>query len=554
MIYTSGSTGEPKGVAVTHRNLAHSTAARWSYYREPVAGYLLASSFAFDSSVAGIFWTLGTGGALVLPEEDPHLDLPGFLALFDRCRISHLLCLPALYRALLEADAEGRLAALAAVIVAGEACPRDLIDLHRDRLGSHGHTGLFNEYGPTEATVWSTVFDVLGRTFAGTVPIGRPIDRGRVHVLDRQLGPVPTGVFGEVYLGGDGLARGYLGKPAATAERFLPDPFSAAPGERLYRTGDLARWLTTGHLEFAGRADQQVKVRGFRIELREIERVLDGHPQVTESVAVAWAGEAVTRLAAYVAAAPDGAVPRPEALRSYLQGKLPEYMIPSALVVLDLLPRTPNGKVDRRALPAPGERRPDLRVPFRAPLTPAEEALAGIWREALRIDRVGADDPFLELGGDSILGLQVVSRASRAGYRFLLKDLFEQGTVARLAVVARVVLAANGEAPRPAVLSVAAAESYPLTPMQQGILFHSLYAPESDDYLVETVLGVDGELDLAVLEQAWRRLVARHPALRTVFRWEGLDRPLQVVLPPEEAGAAVHRHDLSGFSPEAAEA
>jgi amino acid adenylation domain-containing protein len=298
VIYTSGSTGKPKGVMVTHRNLVHSTTARFLYYREPVTAFLLPSPFGFDSSVAGIFWTLGQGGTLILPPEEFQQDLQGFLDLIARQRPSHLLGLPSLYQLLLAAEGNRtRLDSLRTVVVAGEACPAALVESHAARLPG---ASLFNEYGPTEATVWSTVHD-CGDWEPGTpVPIGRPVPNVRVYLLDAESQPVPAGMVGEVWVGGAGVARGYLGRPGLTAERFVPDPFGEAGG-RLYRTGDLARFRLDGAIEFLGRSDHQVKIRGYRIELGEIEAALRQHPAIAEAVVVArgdWQPAAAVAVAA----------------------------------------------------------------------------------------------------------------------------------------------------------------------------------------------------------------------------------------------------------------
>lgn len=314
VIYTSGSTGQPKGVQVTHQNLVYSTHARFAYYTEPVASYLLLPSFAFDSSVAGIFWTLSQGGMLVLPEELYHLDMAALATLLSRWRVSHLLAVPSLYRVILDHVDQASAPALRAVIVAGESCPGDLVRRHSDRMW---HAELFNEYGPTEGTVWCSVYRCDPDKQSALVPIGVPIANARLYLLDRSLRPVPVGVIGELYVGGPGVARGYLNRPDLTAARFLPNPFpeygerqtkealagdgSLPSSERLYRTGDLARYLSDGNIEFLGRADQQVKLRGFRIELGEIEAQLRQHAAVRDCVAlIREMGLDQKRLVAYV--------------------------------------------------------------------------------------------------------------------------------------------------------------------------------------------------------------------------------------------------------------
>ncbi|MBC8094814.1 MAG: amino acid adenylation domain-containing protein [Akkermansiaceae bacterium] len=282
IIYTSGSTGTPKGVLVTHGNLLHSTLARFSYYTDPVGCFLLLSSHAFDSSVAGIFWTLCQGGTLVLPHEYSQQTAFELADLIARHRVSHVLCLPSLYAVLL--DQSPMLGSLRAVIVAGESCPLALVDRHYALLPG---AVLFNEYGPTEATVWSTVHRCEARTGFRSVPIGRAIPGAQVHILNAQLLPVTNGLSGELYVGGPGVSRGYFNRPDLTAEKFIRDPFHPDSGARLYCTGDLARFLPDGTIEFLGRMDHQIKIRGHRIELEEIEAVLKRHPAVQDAVVVA---------------------------------------------------------------------------------------------------------------------------------------------------------------------------------------------------------------------------------------------------------------------------
>ena len=422
LIYTSGSTGKPKGVLVSHRNLLHSTLARFRYYREPINSFLLLSPFAFDSSVAGLFWTLCQGGMLVIPEEDSHQD-PAYLGeLIARHSISHLLGLPALYELILQYSKPGQLSSLRTVIVAGESCPPELVQHHTRILPQ---AALYNEYGPTEVTVWSTVHRCDRSSDQRSVPIGRPIANTQIYVLDSQLQPVPVGVTGEVYIGGDGVARGYLNHPDQTAERFVPNPFGAKPGARLYRTGDLARFLANGNIEYAGRNDFQVKIRGYRIELGEIELALAQHPHVKDAVVLAneW-------LTAYVVLNDVGTATASQ-LKQFLKERLPEYMLPSSFVLLEALPLTITGKVDRNALP----RQINVETEdFLAPRTALEQVLAGIFSEILSRERVGVNDSFFDLGGHSLLATQVLSRVREAFQLELpLRKLFKAPSVAGFA-------------------------------------------------------------------------------------------------------------------------
>jgi amino acid adenylation domain-containing protein len=289
IIYTSGSTGQPKGVMVTHQNLVHSTTARFNYYHEPLSNFLLLSSFSFDSSIAGIFWTLCQGATLVLPQPNMQQDPGKIVHLIAQQQISHLLCLPSLYALVLAQAPPQQLASLRTAIVAGELCLATLVNLHYEQLPQ---ATLFNEYGPTEATVWSSVHRCQPQDLELSVPIGHPISNTQIYLLDDQQRLVPIGVPGELYVGGEGVARGYLNRPDLTSEKFVTNPFSDQPTARLYRTGDLARYRPDGSLEFLDRIDQQVKIRGFRIELGEIEGILTQHPHIQDAVVLSWADPA----------------------------------------------------------------------------------------------------------------------------------------------------------------------------------------------------------------------------------------------------------------------
>ena len=429
VIYTSGSTGKPKGVQIAHRHLVNSTTARITYYQEAVSSFLLLSSFAFDSSVAGLFWTLCSGGILCLPQEGLQLDIPKLLELIVENHVSHLLSLPSLYAILLEEAKPEQLTSLCTVIVAGESCPAELVQRHH-QLPSK--PSLFNEYGPTEGTVWSSVYHCRSQQTKGQVSIGQPIANTQIYLLNSHLQPVPNGVIGEVYISGDGLARGYLNQAALTSEKFIPNPFSDRPGMRLYKTGDLARYLSDRNIEFLGRLDQQVKIRGYRIELGEIEAVLDQHPEVREVVVIAQKQELQDmRLVAYLVANQQ-AVSLISELRRYLLDHLPEYMVPSAFVLLKEMPLLPNGKVDRRVLP--DQPQLNLEENFVAPETELEQTIAIIWQEVLHVEKVGINHNFFDLGGHSLLMVQVHSKL----YQILNKDIsivemFQYPTISALA-------------------------------------------------------------------------------------------------------------------------
>ncbi len=457
-----------------HRGLCNLVLAQTRAFRvTPECRVLQFASFSFDASVSETFMALLTGATLVLAPQAV-LSSPDDLAALLRARQITTVTLPP---SLLKALSPDDLTALHTIISAGERCTPEAIA--RWLPGRR----VFNAYGPTEATIGPTLGLVTGLDEdAVNVPIGRPIANTAIYLLDRAGQPVPVGVAGELYIGGAGVGRGYLGRPDLTAERFVPDPFGpvaeerlqvtsdelhvagsrlqveadastdgqpanlqpatlqpgrsfASPG-RLYRTGDLARWLPDGRIEYLRRIDDQVKVRGFRIELGEIEATLARHPNLSGVAVIVREDEpGQRRLVAYVVPAQEPP-PTVTELRSFLLESLPEYMAPAAFVTLDALPLTPNGKVDRRALPAPEAARPDLAAAYVAPRTAAEETLAAIWARILGVAQVGIHDNFFELGGDSIISIQVIAQAVQAGLRLAPKDLFLHPTVAELAQLA----------------------------------------------------------------------------------------------------------------------
>lgn len=431
LIYTSGSSGQPKGVPISHAALSRSTQVRMAFYPEPVQAYLLLSSLSFDSSVAGIYWTLCQGGLLVLPASGEELDLEVLAALIERHRVSHSLSLPSLYETLLDYCDAATLAHLRTWIVAGEPCTPRVLDKHRNKVS---HAQLVNEYGPTEATVWATA-EVLSDAAPGaaTISIGRPIPGMGLWLLNEHGQPAAIGEPGEIHLGGPTLTSGYLGLPEQTASAFVHYPHIAA-GQRLYRTGDLARRHVDGRLDFLGRRDQQIKIRGHRVERGEIERVLQSHSEVSEAVVIAQVHEGSARLIAYFTDR-HGYVPEAQALSSFINDRLPSYMVPAAFVHLSALPHTPNGKLDLNALPDPD----DLVAASAAYVAPRDEmeaALAAICQQVLKRERIGVQDNFFQIGGDSILSLQIVSRANQQGIRLSAKQIFESETIERMAQVA----------------------------------------------------------------------------------------------------------------------
>jgi amino acid adenylation domain-containing protein/non-ribosomal peptide synthase protein (TIGR01720 family) len=431
VIHTSGSTGRPKGVMVSHGSLANYLAWIGTVLDEPPGAIPLLSPPTFDASLKQLFHPLLRGEAVWILPEAVAADPSALLRALGGRDAVVVNCVPSLWSAILESRAAGGsrgLEGVRQVLLGGEPLPAELVRATREACP---RARIWNLYGPTEATANATAARLDP---GGWVSIGRAVDNAQAYVLDADLGPVPVGVPGELYLGGDGLARGYLGRPELTAERFVPDPFGGAPrgGARLYRTGDRARWLAGGEVEFLGRVDQQVKVRGFRIEPGEVEAALEGHPAVRQALVHAY--EHVPgdlRLAGYVVPEEGAEAPAAAELRGFLGARLPEHMVPAAFVVKEALPLTPSGKLDRRGLPAPDAAAGEAYV---APRTPTEEVLAGIFGEVLRLERVGVRDDFFALGGHSLLATQVVSRARRAlGVEVPLRAVFAAPTVAALA-------------------------------------------------------------------------------------------------------------------------
>jgi surfactin family lipopeptide synthetase A len=434
IIYTSGSTGRPKGVQVTHRNLVNSTLARSDYYHEHVKSFLLLPSFAFDSSLAAIFWTLSTGGALVLPLDQTRYELPVLADLITKHGVSHLLCVPSLYSELLNETALKQASSLLVAIVAGEECSKELVDRHyRIRPG----TALYNEYGPSEASVWSSVYRCEPKSHLTRIPIGRPIANAQLYVLDPHLQPVPVGVRGELYIGGVGVTQGYLARPELNAREFVPNPFSNSSGS-LYKSGDFARYLPDGNIEYLGRLDEQIKIRGFRVELGEIEAVLRGHPKVrAAAVALREYLPGDKRLVAYV-------VPKPQLepvageLRAFLKRTLPEHMIPAVFVSLETLPLGPNGKVDRRALPVPTPLDGAIEPGFIAPRDVLETRLAEIWEEALGVRGIGIRHSLFDIGAHSLLVARMLTRIEREfGKRLSFISVYGAPTIEGIAALLR---------------------------------------------------------------------------------------------------------------------
>lgn len=513
VIYTSGSTGRPKGVGVTHANVTRLFAATDAWFHFSAADvWTLFHSAAFDFSVWEIWGALLYGGRLVSVPYLVSRAPDQLLALLERERVTILNQTPSAFRQLMQAEAaraQPADLALRTVIFGGEALT--FASLH-PWMARHGDVQpqLVNMYGITETTVHVTYRRLHAEDLHGTKGsmIGIPIPDLRVYLLDPYMQPVPVGVAGEIYVGGAGVARGYLHRPGLTAEHFVPDPFSTTPGARLYRSGDLARFRADGDLEYLGRMDQQIKIRGFRIEAGEIETWLSQHPAVREVVVVARADRAGGQyLVAYVV--PERTqVPSVRELRNLLKINVPEHMLPARFVLLDTLPLTPHGKVDRCALPPPDQARPDLTAPFTPPGDSVEAILARIWAEVLGLERVGIHDNFFEVGGDSIISLQIIARANQVGIRLTPRHLFQHPTIAALATVA-------GTTPTIQAEQGSVIGAVPLTPIQHW--FFAQHLPDPHHFNQAVMVELWQPLDPVYLQRACAALVQHHDALRLRF-------------------------------------
>ncbi|GAA4798635.1 hypothetical protein GCM10023220_28160 [Streptomyces ziwulingensis] len=520
VIYTSGSTGRPKGVVVPHRGIVNRLLWMQDTYGLTAEDRVLQKTPAgFDVSVWEFFWPLITGAALVLAAPDGHREPAHLAELIREQGVTTAHFVPSMLQVFLDEPAAARCTGLRRVLCSGEALPEAVAERFHRLLPATLH----NLYGPTEASVDVTATEV--RPDTARVTIGRPVWNTRAYVLDAALRPVPPGVAGELYLAGVQLARGYLGRPGLTAERFVADPFGA-PGDRLYRTGDLARWTPDGHLDFLGRTDHQVKIRGVRVEPGEVEAVLARHPGVRHAVVVPHDG----RLVAYVVPA-AGPAPDAAGLARHATAALPAAMVPAAYVTLDALPLTANGKLDRRALPAPdrtagsgaGGRGRDAR----------EEIVRGLFAAVLDLPGAGIDDDFFALGGHSLLAMRLTARIRAAlGVQVPLRTVFDAPTAARLA--RRLADAAGPAADRPALLPRPRPADLPLSSAQRRLWVLYQVEGAGPTYNIPSVRRLTGDLDVEALRAAVGDLVARHETLRTVFPDEE-GRARQLVLGPDAA-------------------
>jgi amino acid adenylation domain-containing protein len=579
VIYTSGSTGKPKGAMNEHRGIVN----RLLWMQEAYAlGWqdvvLQKTPFSFDVSVWEFFWPLMVGARLVLAKPEGHKDPAYLSALMHEQAVSTVHFVPSMLQVFLEQQGLSA-GSLRQVICSGEALPGALVGRFHAKLPQ---VRLHNLYGPTEAAVDVTAWACEAGQERALVPIGRPIANTHMYVLDERRRPVPIGVVGELYIGGVQVGRGYLNQPELTSERFVDDPFSAEQGARMYRTGDLGRWTAEGTIEYLGRNDFQVKIRGFRIELGEVESRLAEHPAIAQAVVVAHDDAQGASLLAYLAPIYPLPCEEPqrgeaqraliEQARSFLTERLPAHMVPGRFMVIDVIPLSPNGKLDRRALPTPQGLTQGLRS-YEAPQSEAETRLAALWSELLGVGEVGRQDNFFELGGHSLLAVKLIERMRREGLHADVRDLFTAPTLGELAQalggasrevqVPPNLIPEDAKEITPGMLPLVEMEQqaidavvsqveggaanvqdiYPLAPAQEGILFHHLMQPEGDPYQLPNVLGFADKARLDSFVRALQELVDRHDILRTGVHWQGLEQPVQVVRRQVKLPVEVARFD-----------
>jgi amino acid adenylation domain-containing protein/non-ribosomal peptide synthase protein (TIGR01720 family) len=526
VIYTSGSTGKPKGVAVEHQQIVNYVNGILEKLDLPeAASFATVSTFAADLGNTAIFSALCIGGCLHIIAEECATDPVAFAEYCDRHSIDCLKIVPSHLSALLSGSHGEKLLPRQRLILGGEPATWDLIKRVRELAPE---CKIFNHYGPTETTVGVLTYpveEIATDTPLNIVPLGRPLANTQIYLLDNYCQPVPLGVTGEIYIGGDNVARGYINQPELTNERFIPNPFNSESNARLYKTGDLGCYQPDGNLEFLGRIDDQVKIHGYRIELGEIAAVLRQHSQVKEVVVVAQAAHPGNKqLVAYIVGKEDL---KSAELRDFIKQKLPEYMLPSQFVFLKALPLTANGKIDKKALPEQDGVKPELQAAFVAPRNSVEISLAKIWAELLSLEKVSIHDNFFELGGDSIISIQAIAKANQVGLRLTPKQIFEHQTIAKLALVADTNL--RTEAEQGLVIG-----AVPLTPIQQSFLAQHL--PEPHHWNQSFLLELQQDIEPNNLQQAIQHLLAQHDALRLNFRstangWESFNAGVKPEIP-----------------------
>jgi amino acid adenylation domain-containing protein len=530
VIYTSGSTGTPKGVVGLHRGAVNRFAWMWSTYPfEANEMSCVKTSLSFVDSVWEVFGALLNGTPLTIIPDQVAKDPQLLIQMLANNHVTRIVLVPSLLKAILGVDPnlQSHLPDLKLWTSSGEPLSRELAERFRRCLPN---SKLLNLYGSSEVSADATCYETRKTESSGSISIGRPIHNTQIYLLDSHLQPVPIGISGEICVGGVGLARGYLNRPQLTTERFIPNAFSDEPRSRLYRTGDLARYLSNGNIEFLGRVDNQVKIRGYRVEPAEVEAVVNQHPAVKDSVVVIRERDSLAgkSLVSYV-------VPRQQSsslvleLRNFLKRKLPEYMVPSAFVMLEALPLTPNGKVNRRALSPPDGAKPALDQSFTEPRTEIEVFVAKVWRGVLRIERLGMHDNFFELGGHSLLGTQVIARLRDAFCRPIpLRALFEAPTVAQFALKIGKIIQGRRSRELPPLVPLSRNGYLPASLAQEQFWVVDELLPGTELLNMPYAYRIIGSLDATVLQKSLQEVVNRHEALRTVFR-EVDGRLVQVV-------------------------
>ncbi len=537
VIHTSGSTGKPKGVQIKHHsvvNFLNSMAETPGLTKEDIL--LAVTTISFDIAGLELYLPLSVGAKIVLVSNETASDGKALLELLHQSGATIMQATPATWQLLLAAQWQNNLGLK--ILCGGEALPRKLAQQLQEKSSS-----LWNMYGPTEATIWSTIHRV-NEIYTGEdytpVSIGRPIANTEIYILDSHLQPLPIGIPGELYIGGEGLAKGYLNRPDLTVERFVDNPLD--PSKKIYKTGDKAKYLPDGKIEYLGRIDNQVKIRGFRIELGEIESVLDRYPNLEKSVVIALEDENSQKtLVAYIVSHSEK-TPNITELRNFLQEKLPSYMIPSSFVFLEAFPLTPNGKIDRRALPKPNITRENLAKAFIAPRTPTEEIVAGIWAELLALE-VGMEDNFFELGGHSLLATQVISRICQAfSIELPLRVLFESPTIAELSTIIEKTNQTDLTTISPIDI-ISRNENIPLSFTQKRLWFLNELEGHSATYNMPGAVLLTGKLNVIALENSIHELVKRHEILRTTFK--AIDgQPFQIIHPESDLIPLIDAIDL----------
>jgi amino acid adenylation domain-containing protein len=546
VVFTSGSTGTPKGVAVEHRQLVNYVAAAVDRLDLTVAkSFATVSTIAADLTNTVIYPSLCSGAELHVISQERASDTAALADYFARRPVDCLKIVPSHLAALVAAsDAPEQILPRKRLVLGGEALTWGTMRVFRSHASQDCR--LFNHYGPTETTVGVAACDVTdepGKELASSAPLGHPLANTQIYLLDSHLEPVPIGVAGQMYVGGANVARGYINRPDLTSESFIANPFSGDPSARLYKTGDVARYLPDGAIEFLGRADRQVKFRGFRVELGEIEAVLRDHPSVSETVAVIRGESGSQQILAYVV---DGQGPpcTTEELSDYLKTMLPEFMVPARVVALDKLPLTPNGKIDHRSLPAPEHVLVEQGRAHTTPRTPTEEILQGVFTLMLGVDQVGVHDDFFEIGGHSLLATRLLSRSRDVfDVDVSLRSVFEAPTPAGIgATIDRALCSADVDPPP--ITAVLHEDPLPLSPAQERTWNELRLAPDGGNESNAVALRLTGELDVEVLERALAEVVARHEILRTTFA-EPDGRPIQVVADAVVPSVPVDEGDAS---------